>query len=478
MGSGAFSLGVNPSQGFGQQINVAFSGTVNGFSDWASGETWTWEGTSTAGDFTIGKGRISGRTFTFGIATDQRAYISIGNSFAFSAVNDPTGWEKQDVGAGTVNFNTSFGTDDSVVAFSEYQGKLAVFGNYNIQIWKTDADPNQFAKLQTMPNIGTTSGLSVIGYGELDTFFLASSGFRSLRARETTLNALVVDIGSPIDSLVQALTTAQRASGAGILEPREHRYWCHAGGNIYVLSHFPSLKISAWSIYVPTCDVRGSQLAAAGNYVASALTQTVVPGNLYYCTFGLDEVSLTNGTQVLTANGYFIAQGTSITWAGTTATGAFTGSTKPVTQTSFTPEKFETSGDNVVVRDTNGKIYTYGDTLGTTYDSTQCKAQIPYLDHGHPSLEKIADSIDVVVKGSWKIKAGMDQYSNRLETVYTPTPVTSVDANLNSTLGPPKSIPYKARGTHITIYAETLAGTAEAAQLGMFSFHYKAVKGG
>lgn len=182
----------------------------------------------------------------------DRVFIGMGSQFNFSDNGDPTGWEEQNPGAGFVTYLSQYGFQDVVKAFSQLQGRLAVLGGRSIQLWTTDADPTAFALVQVLDNVGTNDPLSVQNIGDYDVIFLDTTGFRSLRSREVTLNAFVDDLGAPVDSLIRAaLLNYTVGTACGVVDPNTKNYWCYLGGNIYVLSRYLSSKISAWSQYVP-----------------------------------------------------------------------------------------------------------------------------------------------------------------------------------------------------------------------------------
>ena len=206
--------------------------------------------------------KVSG---TFVMALGGKLYMARGTRFGFSASFDCTKWNRQDTGAGSVQNLDFYSAPSDIICTAPYQGKLAVFGRRNVSIWQVNADPAQYAQSQSLPNIGTFAKLSVQPLGDLDVLFLSDTGVRSLRVRDNTLNAFVNDIGSPIDDFITASLIANsataNAAACAIVEPGSGRYWLHLNGTIYVLSYYPSLKIIAWSTYLPTYDVGGVQTA-------------------------------------------------------------------------------------------------------------------------------------------------------------------------------------------------------------------------
>jgi hypothetical protein len=207
---------------------------------------------------TVGEGDLSGVIPTFCFTYGNKVYMLAGSLVYFSAVGDATVWnDLQALGNGNVEMSNYFATPESLMAIAPFQGKLAFLSRSTVQIWQVASDPLNWQQVQILQNIGTIAPQSVQPKGDLDLLFLHDSGIRSLRARETSLNAFVDDLGSPVDSLVQA---SIRSAGSGFLaankatavvEPQSGRYWLHLNGVIYVFSYFPSAKIAAWSQYEP-----------------------------------------------------------------------------------------------------------------------------------------------------------------------------------------------------------------------------------
>lgn len=449
---------------FGRQAFINLNVT------WAVGDTWNLqfvEGSSDA--FTVGKGNIASQNWIDATVVGQRVFLAFDGTFAYSAIDDPTGWEEQNTGAGQVDFQSQFGNADTVQTFSLYQGRLAAFGIYSIQIWTMDANPASFVRNQILQNIGTDAPQSVTPFGELDVFFRALSGVRSLRVRDSSLNGYVTDIGSPIDSILASNTAAQRQASLSILEPTDHRYWLYENGVIYVLSYFPTLKISAWSTYLPQYDAQ--TVIAIGDYNSSGLRNIdslLTPGvtyswvpNGHETDLVIDGVSYTGATTFI-----FVAQ--AITARGTplaTCTAVLTGHV----QTTFIPEKLAIYNEQVFIKGTDGKVYSYGGSNGTTYDYAICTTETPWLDvKNRVSTRKGSTGIDIVASGSWNVYASMDYRANLAPTTMKQV---IVGDGISTPSKPVQS--YTAEGTHIKMKASTSPLKAEAATLSALVWHYK-----
>lgn len=192
----------------------------------------------------------------------SKMHAAAGPVVNFSGVNDAKVWNRDQTatpGAGFINVASQDEGAQKVTAMEVYQGQLAIMARNSIQIWSIDADPDLNVLLQTLPNSGTRARRSALAYGSTDVFYLADSGVRSMKARDSSNAAFVSDVGSPIDTFIQAyaktLTDDQVERAVAILEPGDDRYWLAMGSRVFVFSFFPSNKISAWSYYEPGIEI-------------------------------------------------------------------------------------------------------------------------------------------------------------------------------------------------------------------------------
>jgi len=187
------------------------------------------------------------------LAYKNQMTLLSGNVLARSKIADPVGFNIGDTGAAFYDLSTQTNGSEALTGVAEYQQNLAVFSRRTIQVWAFSADPAAAAKAQTLTRIGTTSPRSVVSVGGADVFFLADSGVRSLRVRDSNGNAAVQDVGTPIDdtlvSLLRTMTPAQFEGVFAELEPGSGRYWITLAGATFVYSGFPSAGITAWSTY-------------------------------------------------------------------------------------------------------------------------------------------------------------------------------------------------------------------------------------
>lgn len=335
------------STGQGEEYTLTVSGA------WVDGDEYTVTLTDglTGIATEIGAGFVTGQQVTFVTTYNDKVYALAGPTVFTSAVNLPTVFnDPNGVGNGFVTMSDFWNIQEPLNAVVPFQGRLAFFSPYSIQLWVVDPLISNWQQVQVLTNIGTNAPLSVQGLGDFDTLFLNSSGFRSLRVLETTLQGYIDDIGSPVDELIQTTIAsngrASVAGACGVVDPLTRRYWCfvpdttnaNGVGTIYVLSLYRTSKITAWATYDPS-------------YIAGGIT------------------------------------------------------------TYFTPEIFGVYNGQVWVRDNSNNAYVYGGTNGHTFDATQMTVEIPFYDAKRPGDNKQLIAFDLDVSGvtaKWNVSVSTD----------------------------------------------------------------------
>jgi hypothetical protein len=90
--------------------------------------------------------------------------------------------------------------------------------------------------------------------------------------------------------------------------------------------------------------------------------------------------------------------------------------------------------DKVYLRDDANKIYVYGGSNGTTYDSSEVVVELPYLDANKPATYKEAKGIDATIQGTWQISMGFDHTNpNARDVIATPTQPTFALGKITAT---------------------------------------------
>ena len=196
---------------------------------------------------------ITGIIPTFTSVYKSKVHLVAGQTVFFSALNEPMSWDPQKAGAGFVNFSNNFSSKYDIVSLSPYRASLSIFAPSNIQIWGWDPNPELNAQSQVLSNTGALTVGSVVELGDIDVFYVSSSGIRSLKSRDNTDSATSLDVGTQIDTLIQKEI---KDAGLGlnissVIEPNSGRYMMSINNKIYVLSQFTGSQIQSWSTYEP-----------------------------------------------------------------------------------------------------------------------------------------------------------------------------------------------------------------------------------
>lgn len=180
-----------------------------------------------------------------------KMYRTIGQYLAFAGVNDPSMTNPDDTnnpGAGFIDLSATDSDSNMLQGLEIYYKEMAVFSRLVTQLWSLDPDPSQNQLQQTL-RIGAFSPQSIHQFGTGDVLFLSDSGVRSLKAINSSNAAAVNDVGSPIDKLLidEIANNPEAPWACAVVSPITGRYLLAIGKKIYVLSYYPSAKISAWS---------------------------------------------------------------------------------------------------------------------------------------------------------------------------------------------------------------------------------------
>ena len=352
------TTGLDEVAGSGEEWSIVFDGT------WRTCDQPQIILTDQAGTQTVlGVGDTNSFTPSFLLTFRDKVYAACDTVLAFSAIGEPTQFQDRIVvgaedadapGNGYITPGNNYSTPETIKSLAIYQNYMAVINRNSTQIWNMQPRPADNSQVQILENLGTFAPLSVQPMGTLDVMMLTDTGIRSLRVRDSSNSAIVVDVGTPVDWTIQQhlseLTEAEKATACAVVEPSSNRYWLFlpAGdtyaATIYVLSYFPSVNVSAWSTYLPT-------------YVSSGVN------------------------------------------------------------TPFIPQKFVVKDGRVYARTADGLI-AYGGSDGNTHDTCGMTIETPWLDSKTPGTQKHSTAIDVSCQGDWTVSVGMDPYSGTLQQVY------------------------------------------------------------
>lgn len=289
--------GVSAVNGTAQQTRIEITGAHD------VGDVFT----INLGELTVCGGRVAGKQGKIVLTHQDKVHALDASEMYFSALGDPTKWNAEDTGAGFISMSTAAAGFEELTGVGTYQRNLAVFSRRATQIWSMDEDPGANAQLQVLPNFGTVAARSITSYGDSDVFFLADTGVRSLRPRDSSNQANVNDIGTPIDTLiVEAIRTLSAdtvAAAVGAVEPVDGRYWLGLGTTLYVFTYFPTGKVSAWSTYSPGVTVTHIKTVGNKTYLRAANSIRLyggTDGNTYDSSAVVIETPYMDGRQVST----------------------------------------------------------------------------------------------------------------------------------------------------------------------------------
>lgn len=274
-------------------VAQVYTATIGGTFESADQFTITINGTEI---YTV-TGGASG-TGTSVLTFKKKIYSTASANLYFSALNAPTQWISG-VDYGFINMASQIAGQETLTVAEEYQGLMVIFSENNIRIWSISEDSAANVFVQTLQNTGTLAPRSVIPYGANDVFYLAASGIRSIKARDSSNAAYVSDVGTPIDTHIReymdSLTQEEVRLAVGLVEPIDGRFWIAIKNRIYVLSYFPSAKISGWSYYevdftIKNLAKRGDQIYVRGTDPADGIDYLYLYGGVDNATYpGKDE---------------------------------------------------------------------------------------------------------------------------------------------------------------------------------------------
>ena len=448
--------GADAAAGRGMQFSFIFSGT------WAPRETYTITLTNqlTATQTQIGAGYVSGVVPTFALTFNNKIYACAGSNLYFCALGNATTWnDPNGVGNSFIGMSSQTGVADPLIAVGIYQGRLAVASRRTVQIWTMDPDPSLNAQGQVLSNIGTFAKRSLQGIGDQDIYMLYDSGFRAIRVRDASNNAITDDIGVPVDSLVQAALAAisqqTAAKSCGVVDPAANRYWCYipgaggAVGAIYVLSSFPRSQIEAWSQYLPSYSTGEGQ--TVGNFTPTSPIKIpatpYVPwtsingdtqvkytgltiGNTYTYVQGANDYGLECGGQYYYSSCTFVATDTVAIVGGlyygllnqvTAQIYGLTGYNQTTySSTPFAPDQFVVYNGQIYCR-SGDNVFLFGGQTVTEYDNCGMHGRTPFFDGGSPTASKSWYSLDAAIEGTWAIDVITDYVGGALVNIYNGT---------------------------------------------------------
>lgn len=430
MATYAFSGGTAEIKGAGQRSKLRFNGT------WVAGDSWTVGVTSQlSGDFTLGKGEIAGKDYTAVLNFKNRSLLGYMGGFSISAVNDPTGWEEQNVGTASFVFSTTYGISDTVYGFSSIGGLVYVFGQKTIQSWATDADPSKWTLVQVIDNAGTAFVDSIQSLGEIDVLYVDRTGIRSIRTKELSGAAFISDVGTPVDELTQVRVRQAEANNVKIvatINPVNKNYMAFIYDSIFTLSQYSSSKLSAWTRYDTSWTDVLNALSNIGAFNGSGVRSItgLTIGRVYHWTKGVNTTSLVNGTETFTLDTHFTAQATSVVLSGTAGLTAFD-ALYPI-RTGPNPTKMVAGADEVHLYGDDNWLYRHFFNLASQGDFAVAVVETPWLEVSGGVMCQL-EAIELVCVGSWTVYYASNPKTNNLTKALQTAVVAYPNSNTTAT---------------------------------------------
>lgn len=171
----------------------------------------------------------------------------IGDTVRFCATGKPRDWSTAN-DAGFLPTGMNSRGDRSANALGVYQSKLVVLSRDGAQVWFVDPDPSAHRLEDIVENVGSSFPRSVANVAG-DLYFLSDYGFRSITTLQYTNSLADVDIGSPVDPIVQPVSRQPGVVPRSFYYYGTGQYMTAIGNRLFVYSISRSAKIAAWSQY-------------------------------------------------------------------------------------------------------------------------------------------------------------------------------------------------------------------------------------
>jgi hypothetical protein len=362
------------------------------------------------------------------VKVENKIWAVNGDTVRFSATGDPRDWTTaSDAGFLPVGLKQR-GANNSL-ALGQYKvNQLVVFFDDGAQLWSVDPDPANHSFTQILPGSSTQYHRGIAHLFQ-DLYFLSNFGFRSISESALISSQTELDIGSPIDSVIQALLPISPTdSPQAVFAPELGQYMAKIGDTIYVFTISQTAKISAWSEYIFPWSIDDIAVLDGTVYLRSGddiykMNDTVNFDG--YETGKTITAMASGGTDIttITSAAHKRLSGDTVTIAGTTSyNGTFT-ITNITTNTFDIPTAF-------VANDATG---TY--TAGTPFEF---HIQMSFVDAKKPGVLKTWQGADSVSTGSASLSFRYDPRETTFETdpitltsdtrpdVMTPVEVSSV----------------------------------------------------
>ena len=340
------------------------------------------------------------------VKVENKIWAVNGDTVRFSSTGNPRDWTtSSDAGFLPVGLKQR-GANNSL-ALGQYKvNQLVIFFDDGAQLWTVDPDPAQHSFSQILPGSSTQYHRGIAHLFQ-DLYFLSNFGFRSISESALISSQTELDIGSPIDSIIQALLPISPTdSPQAVFSPELGQYMAKIGASVYVFTMSQTAKISAWSEYVFPWSIDDIAVLDGIVYLRS--------GDDVY---KMDDAVNFDGNETGKAITAMASAGTGVTTITSAAHGRANGDTVIISGTTnyngtFTISNVATNTFTIptafVANDATG---TY--TAGTPFEF---QMQMGFVDAKRPGVLKTWQGADSVSTGSASLSFRYDPRESTFET--------------------------------------------------------------
>jgi|21_taG_2_1085346.scaffolds.fasta_scaffold00651_14 hypothetical protein len=327
------------------------------------------------------------------VKMENKIWATNGDAVRFSATGNPRDWTTTS-DAGFLAVGLKQKGSDNALALGQYKERnLVVFFADGSQLWAVDPDPANHSFTQSLPGVHTRYHRSIALLFQ-DMYMLTDFGFRSISESVLTGSQAEIDIGSPIDSVIQrVLPQTPAVNPKATFNPALGQYICAIKKSIYAFTISKSAKITAWSDHQLPFEIDDWTILDSEVYIRSGDNVYRITEEVFQDAYETKKTISayadgTGGFTTVTDTAHGRSNGDIVTISGTTNyNGTFTISS--VATNTFKIEKA------FVANDATG---TY--TAGTPYEF---EMSMSFVDAKQPGVLKMWRGVDLVTTGTARL---------------------------------------------------------------------------
>ena len=327
------------------------------------------------------------------VKMENKIWAINGDAVRFSSTGNPRDWTASS-DAGFLAVGLKQKGSDNALALGQYKEKnLVVFFADGSQLWSVDPDPAQHQFAQSLPGVHTRYHRSIALLFQ-DMYMLTDFGFRSISESVLTGSQAEIDIGSPIDKVIQAvLPQTPAVNPKATFNPALGQYICAIKKRIYAFTISKTAKITAWSDHQLPFEIDDWTILDSEVYVRSGDNVYRLTEEVYQDAYETGKTISayadgTGGFTLVTDVAHGRSNGDSITISGTTNYNGTYEISSVTTDTFKIVKAF-------VANDATG---TY--TAGTPYEFEMVMS---FVDAKQPGVLKMWRGVDIVTTGSGRL---------------------------------------------------------------------------